>query len=149
MKKILGIALVLGAGLLVAFSAPKEPTVQTVKEETVGIKFSNLTYEEALKLSQQTGKPIFIDCYTVWCGPCKMLSAKTFTDAEVGKFFNENFINLKVEMEKDADGPELARLFKVRGYPLLVFVNGKGEMLKQSYGYINPEQLLTLAKEVK
>lgn len=132
-----------------AFSTPKESIAQTVKEETAGIKFNSLTYDEAIKLSKQTGKPIFIDCYTVWCGPCKMLSAKTFTDPEVGKFFNENFINLKVEMEKDADGPELARLFKVRGYPLLVFVNGEGEMIKQSYGYINPEQLLALGKEVK
>ena len=76
------------------------------------------------------------------------MAKKTFTDPEVAKFFNENFINIKVEMEKDADGPELARMFKVRAYPTLLFVNGKGELIKQSLGYVTPEQLLTVAKEV-
>ena len=106
-----------------------------------------MTYADALKLSASTGKPIFVDCYTVWCGPCKYLAKNTFTNQEVGDFFNSNFINLKIEMEKDAEGPELARLFKVRAYPTLIFVNGKGELIKESLGYVTPEQLLAVAKE--
>lgn len=149
MKKIIGFALLLGAGALMAFTLPgtEVEQTQTVKEETAGIKFTDLTYEDALKLSKSTGKPIFIDCYTVWCGPCKILAAKTFTNEEVGKFFNENFINLKVEMEKDADGPNLARTFSVRAYPTLLFVDGDGKLVKQSLGYVTPEQLLAVAKE--
>lgn len=151
MRKIVGLMILVVAGIAMGFVFPKanDNNVETVaKADAVGIKFSDLTYEAALKLSQKTGKPVFIDCYTVWCGPCKHLSKNTFTNKEVGEFFNENFINLKVEMEKDADGPELARLFKVRAYPTLVFVNGKGELIKQSLGYVTPEQLLVVAKEV-
>lgn len=149
MKKIIGFALLLGAGTLMAFTLPgtKIEQTQAVKEEAAGIKFTDLAYEDALKLSKSTGKPIFIDCYTVWCGPCKILAAKTFTNEEVGKFFNENFINLKVEMEKDADGPNLAKTFSVRAYPTLLFVNGDGKLVKQSLGYVTPEQLLAVAKE--
>jgi len=62
--------------------------------------------------------------------------------------FNERFINLKVEMEKDPDGYELARLFGVRAYPTLLFVNGNGKLIKQSLGYITPEQLIALASEL-
>src|SRR5690606_13989780 len=135
----IGLTVLLGVGVIMAFSSPKELSEvaeqSTIKEEASGIKFSSLTYSEALKLSEKTGKPIFIDCYTVWCGPCKLLAKNTFTDAAVGSFFNETFINLKIEMEKDADGPELSRLFKVRAYPTLLFVDGKGELVKQSLGY--------------
>lgn len=149
MRKITGFILLLGTGLVMAFSFKGKEIVadRIVKQEAAGIKFSSLTYAEALKLSENTGKPIFIDCYTVWCGPCKYLAKTTFTDKAVGDFFNENFINLKIEMEKDAEGPELARLFKVRAYPTLLFVDGKGGLIKQSLGYVTPDQLLAAAKE--
>ena len=152
MKKLLGLSMIIGAiALSFSFTNTKyneKPTPVVANQEEVGIKFHQLTSEEALKLSKKTGKPIFIDCYTVWCGPCKMLSKNTFTDAKVGEFFNKNFINIKVEMEKDADGPELSRLFKVRAYPTLLFVNGKGELIKQNLGYVTPEQLLNVAATV-
>ncbi|HLU87530.1 MAG TPA: thioredoxin family protein [Taishania sp.] len=151
MKRIVGIIAIVVGGLTMAFnySSPEEKVVvNTVKQEDEGIKFQNLTYEDALKLSKRTGKPIFIDCYTSWCGPCKVMARKTFTDKEVGEYFNKNFINLKVEMEKDADGPELARLFKVRAYPTLLFVDGNGDLIKQSLGMIGPNVLMDLAKSV-
>lgn len=149
MRKIIGLTVLLGAAITMAFALPKDKqeVKQSVKQEAEGIKFSSMTYAEALKLSESTGKPIFVDCYTVWCGPCKYLAKNTFTNKEVGDFFNSNFINLKIEMEKDAEGPELARLFKVRAYPTLIFVNGKGELIKESLGYVTPEQLLAVAKE--
>lgn len=149
MRKIIGLTVLLGAAITMAFAFPKEKqeAQQSVKQEEVGIKFSSMTYADALKLSASTGKPIFVDCYTVWCGPCKYLAKNTFTNKEIGDFFNSNFINLKIEMEKDAEGPELARLFKVRAYPTLIFVNGKGELIKESLGYVTPEQLLAVAKE--
>lgn len=126
------------------FNNDKVNTNQISKDKT-GIKFQSITYAEALKISEMTGKTIFIDCYTVWCGPCKYLDKNTFSDEKVGEFFNANFINVKVEMELDQDGPELSRLFKVRGYPTLLFVNGNGELIKQSVGYVTPEQLLAVA----
>lgn len=149
MKKIIGLTFVLGVGLVMAFSLPKDVATKPLSvyvDVTPGIKFQNMTYAEALKLSEQTGKPIFIDCYTVWCGPCKLLDKNTFTNTELGQFFNENFINLKIEMEKDADGPELLRMFKVSGYPTLLFVNGKGEEMGKLMGYRSAEDLLMQAK---
>lgn len=150
MKRIFGVALLLGVGVLMAFTVPgvEAEQHQTLKQENSGIKFTDLSYDDALKLSETTGKPIFIDCYTVWCGPCKMLDARTFSNKEVGDFFNENFINLKVEMEKDEDGPRLARTFSVRGYPTLLFVNGEGKLVKQSVGFVSADQLLAVAKGV-
>lgn len=120
---------------------------EEVKQST-GIKFSNMSLEDAKKLSKKTGKPIFIDCYTDWCGPCKALSSKVFTDPAVGDLFNKKFINLKLEMEKTADGRQVGSTYKVRGYPTLLFINGNGEVEKMAVGYKTAEQLIQIARSV-
>lgn len=120
---------------------------EEVKQST-GIKFSNMSLEDAKKLSKKTGKPIFIDCYTDWCGPCKALSSKVFTDPAVGDLFNKKFINLKLEMEKTADGRQVGATYKVRGYPTLLFINGNGEVEKMAVGYKTAEQLIQIARSV-
>ena len=47
--------------------------------------FKWYTVNEALTLQAQTGKKMFIDVYTTWCGPCKMLDANTFSNTEIKK----------------------------------------------------------------
>ncbi|MDZ7846006.1 MAG: thioredoxin family protein [Owenweeksia sp.] len=55
---------------------------------------------EALQAAEEEGKPIFMDCYTTWCGPCKWMSANIFTQQEVGDYYNENYVCVKFDMEK-------------------------------------------------
>ena len=62
--------------------------------ETTNIEFFKGTFEEALAKAQAEEKLVFVDAYTVWCGPCKWMSKNTFTDAKVAEYFNENFINV-------------------------------------------------------
>ncbi len=50
-----------------------------------GIVFEQGTWKEVLEKAKQTNKPIFIDVYTSWCGPCKKMSKDIFPLAEVGK----------------------------------------------------------------
>lgn len=116
-------------------------------ETEEGISFRHMTFKEAKALAKKENKLIFIDCYASWCGPCKRMAATSFKDEEVGKIYNKNFINLKIDMEKDAEGPELARLFKIRAYPTLVFVNGEGKVVKQQVGAMNADGLIALAKQ--
>jgi thiol:disulfide interchange protein len=115
---------------------------------TAGITFKKKTFDEALKEAKKSGKLVFIDAYTDWCGPCKRMAATSFKDPKVGELFNENFVNLKVEMEKDADGPNLARKYSVRAYPTLLIVDGNGKLIKQSIGMKSSAQLIALANSV-
>jgi len=98
-------------------------------------------WEDALAQARKERKVIFVDAYTVWCGPCKMMSRNTFTDPEVGKFFNQNFINYKFDMEK-GDGPAFARKYQVNAYPTLLFINHKGELIHRAMGYKPPKPFL-------
>ncbi|MEN9401158.1 MAG: hypothetical protein RL632_2261 [Bacteroidota bacterium] len=147
MKKI---ALIAAVGFMaMAFvtsttSSPKD----TVVSEGAGIKFSKMSLEAAKKEALKTGKLIFIDAHTSWCGPCKKMAATSFMDAAVGELFNDNFINLKIDCEQDADGPEISRLYKISAYPTLLFIDGKGKSVKQAIGFKTEDQLVALGNSV-
>ena len=147
MKKILGI---LSVGLLVTLLAASFTESKESKNDgDTGIRFEKMTLAQAKKKAIETGKIIFIDCYTDWCGPCKRMAATAFKDDRVGKLYNSSFINLKVEMEKDADGPEIARMYQIKAYPTLLMIDGKGNLIKQAIGMQSADQLIALAKSVK
>jgi uncharacterized protein YyaL (SSP411 family) len=65
-----------------------------LKDEN-GIKFFNGTWKELLAEAKKQNKPIFMDVYTTWCRPCKVLDKDVFPNEKVGEFYNKNFINYK------------------------------------------------------
>lgn len=153
MKKILGIVLVfvlqIGVSHAAVLKMAGSKTISkyfTADSSEGGIQFFEGTWSEALEKAEADKKLIFMDAYAAWCGPCKAMSRKTFTDPTVGAFFNEHFINVKMDMEKGMDGPRLSRKFGLRAYPTLYFVNGKEEIVKQDLGYKDVKQLLALGK---
>lgn len=101
--------------------------------EAQGIEFFHGTFNEALEESEKTGKPIFMDAFAKWCGPCKKMAATTFKDESVGEYFNKNFINLKVDME-ESEGVSLRKKYPVSAYPTLFFIGGDGEIIHKIVG---------------
>lgn len=110
-----------------------------------GIEFKH-SWKEALSTAAKEKKLIFMDAYTTWCGPCKKLTKEVFPNEMVGAFFNENFINLKMDMEK-GEGLELAEKFDVNVYPTLLFVNAYGEVVHRTAGFHTADQLIDLGSK--
>ncbi len=110
-----------------------------------GIEFEHGTFSEALAKAKAEKKMVFMDCYTTWCGPCKMLAKKVFTQKEVGDFFNANFVNVKMDMEK-GEGVELAKKYNVKAYPTLLWLDGDGNIQHKSIGGGNAKMLVDIAK---
>lgn len=86
--------------------------------------------------------------YTDWCRYCNKMSSVTFKDANVVAEMNKNWAIVKVNAESKEQytangnaktGIELARAYKVTGYPTLVFFNTKGEVITTLPGYAGPE----------
>jgi thioredoxin 1 len=153
MKKILGLVLVLGVQMNVGHAAvlkmAGEKTVSkyfTEKSEEEGIEFFHGTWSEALKKAEEDNKLIFLDAYAAWCGPCKYMAKKTFTDPDVGAFYNQHFINFKMDMEKGTDGPRLSRKFGLQAYPTLYFINGKEEVVHKKLGFHEAKEFIALGR---
>lgn len=117
------------------------------KENKGGISFHQGTWEDALQLAEGNGKPIFLDISASWCAPCKMLKTKTFPNEEVGEFYNINFINVTVDGEK-GEGIRLAHKYKIKGYPSLIFIDSKGQLIAQTSGYHSPKQFIEIGKQI-
>jgi thioredoxin-related protein len=112
-----------------------------------GIAFFEGNWNEALEQAKKENKLIFLDVYATWCGPCKQLKANTFSNAEVGGLYNESFINVALDGEM-GEGKRIASLYKVRGYPSLLFIDGHGNVITRAVGYHNPSQFIRLGKNV-
>ncbi|MEM6771424.1 MAG: thioredoxin domain-containing protein [Bacteroidota bacterium] len=116
----------------------------SAQDAVVGMEFVEKPFDELLAQAKAEDKVIFIDAYTTWCGPCKMMAAKVFPQEKVGEVYNERFINAKFDMEK-GEGPGLAQRYSVMAYPTYLFVDGNGDIVHKGIGYIPAEEFLALA----
>ncbi len=114
---------------------------------TQGIEFFHGSFKEALAKAKETERVIFMDAYAQWCGPCKRMAATAFKDENVGKFFNDNFINMKVDWESP-EAAELRDKYSVSAYPTLFFIDENGKIVKQVVGGQTAESLLSIAKTI-
>lgn len=111
-----------------------------------GLKFYNGNWDALLAEAKKQNKPFFVDFYTDWCGPCKMMSRKTFTDGQVGTYGNTHFISYKTNAEQ-GEGEVLAVRYRIEGYPTIVFFNANGNEIGRWIGYADgPEFLRVLQK---
>lgn len=106
-----------------------------------GIVFFEGSWNDALAMARQKRKVIFVDAYTTWCGPCKMMNRNTFPDNKVGALFNAQFINVKLDMER-GEGIQFGNQYEVIAYPTLLFINHEGEVVHKVLGYRGPKELL-------
>lgn len=138
--------IVLFVAALVACTPNTKKTAADNGKNTKGIYFEkDSTLKDVLKKAEKADKLIFMDCYTSWCGPCKYLSGKIFTQKSVGDFYNKNFINVKFDMEK-GDGVNIAKKYGVRAFPTLLFLNSKGEVVHKSVGAGDEKMIINLGK---
>lgn len=110
------------------------------------INFEHISFEEALVKAREQNKLIFIDFYTVWCGPCKLMSNNIFTDSNVADLFNKEFINLKIDAEKEG-GVQVAKKYGVSAYPTLAFINAKGELMYKNVGALDVPKTIKMGQD--
>jgi len=138
------VQILLVAGLTI--TCIKYDHAPAIAKNPAHIVFIENSWDEALKQAALQKKYIFVDAYATWCGPCKMLKAQTFTDDKAAAFYNSNFVNVAIDMEKGR-GPELARQWQLRAYPTLIIFDSKGKPVLGTVGFINASELIRFGRE--
>ena len=110
-----------------------------------GIEFFKGSFDEVLKKAQTENKKIFIDFYTVWCGPCKLMSKEVFPDAEVGNYFNKKFVAYQINAEDKAFAAQVDK-YKIAAYPGLVITDAAGNMIAQQFGALDKGHFIKFAQ---
>jgi thioredoxin 1 len=116
------------------------------QDKKLGIHFFEGSWKDALARAKLENKCIFFDAFASWCGPCKTMDAKVYTNAKVAAYFNKKFICVRMDMEK-GEGPELAKKYtSIDGYPSLLFFASDGHVIKTVLGSRSAGTLIEEAK---
>jgi thioredoxin-related protein len=139
--------------LLLAFLLPLFAVAQK------GMKFEHgLTWTEIQAKAKAENKYIFMDAYTTWCGPCIRMAKDIFPLEEVGSFFNDKFLNVKVQLDstdKDndevkswyQDGHDIMVKYKVNAFPTYLFFDPNGKIVHRAVGASAPDKFIAKAKD--
>lgn len=111
-----------------------------------GIKFEDTNFSSILAKAKKENKLIFVDAYASWCGPCKLMVKNVFPQKAVGDYYNSNFVNAKIDMEK-GEGVDLAKKYNVKAFPTYLFIDGNGEVVHRTLGYVEEKDFIQFAKD--
>jgi len=99
-----------------------------------GTKFFEGSWKDALELSKEKHKLIFVDAYTTWCKPCRRMKNEILPAKKVGKFMNQNFINLSIDVNT-WNGLVFSLFYDVRSYPSYFYIDPNGKIIHKESGF--------------
>lgn len=144
-KKVLSYALAAALILPVSIATaksmamPRVQQTQASEDNTKGTQFFKGTFAQALAKAKQENKKLMVDCYTLWCGPCRYMATNVFPNDTLGKFMNEHFVCVKLDMEH-GEGPERNKIFHVKAYPTFIFFDADGKEMNRFEGMAYQEE---------
>lgn len=137
--------IILAALITLNFGMPLKDSNEP-PEDSEGIVFAKGSWDEIKQMAKEQNKVIFVDAYAVWCGPCKWMDKNVFPDAQVGAYYNSNFINYKFDMEK-GEGRKFAQDYRIRSYPTYLFIDGDGKEIHRVVGSRSADQFVDVGRK--
>lgn len=111
------------------------------------IQFLNISIDDALKKSNAENKPIFLYVMMI-SGPCKKLEKGAFSDVELGKYYNEKFINVNFDLFGRNLTKEFIVKYEITTTPTLLYINLDGSLIHKFDGARTVFNFLSVAKQI-
>jgi thioredoxin:protein disulfide reductase len=108
-------------------------------------------YQAALERAKSEQKPVLVDFGASWCGACKELEAKTFSDPRVVRE-GERFIPVRIDLSPGKTSSEKQQLlanYEQRGLPLVVLHKPTGEVAARVTSFVEADEFLHLMRAVR
>jgi len=138
--------------LLLLFSVSACSPKMQPKSETASLyAFDFVDSEQLMPVLAQAkaaNKFVFVDFYTTWCLPCRIMEEEVFTDKDLAGFINKHFISYRVDAEK-GNGVNLATIFDIKAYPTLLFLDADGQVLVRREGAASQTLFRQLAEQTQ
>lgn len=125
-----------------------------------GIQFEHeLSWKEIKAKAKAENKFVFVDGWTTWCGPCIYMAKNIFPQESVGIFFNQNFINVKMQLDTSAkdddavkshyqDAHDLMTTYHINVFPTYLFFDPSGKLVHRGVGSsVEPSEFIAKAKD--
>lgn len=100
--------------------------------------------KEAFDLAKKLDKPVLLDLSAVWCHWCHVMDTTSYSDPEIIKRINEDYIPIRVDTDQR---PDISERYNFGGYPTTAFLTPRGEVIVGGT-YIPPETLKRVLKQV-
>jgi tetratricopeptide (TPR) repeat protein len=144
------VAAPLAAALAALVALPVAAAAPASAAEKAGLTVPFLQgkpFAELLRKARAENKPLMVDMYAVWCGPCKLMDRTTFSDPAVGDWAKRNVIPVKIDAEK-GEGRKLAQRYMVASFPTVLFVDPSGQEIDRLVAVYPPAPFLSEAAAV-
>jgi thioredoxin-like negative regulator of GroEL len=124
----------------IAVTPPTEAQSDTPKTKELVAWRRDVTFAKLLEEAKAQNKPMMIDVYATWCGPCQEMDKSVYSRQDVADA-TAKFIAVKLDGER-GEGAEVHAKYNVVGFPTILFLHPDGTEIDRVFGGVNAEDFL-------
>jgi thioredoxin-related protein len=145
-KKLLTIIALLAIVVFVFYAVNATPIVSDNEWTYIGGMNWYQTYDEGSAVAKETGKPMLVYFWTIWCTYCEKMQVEVFPYPPVKEILQEDFVRIAIDMDINKED---TNRFNVQAPPHELFLDEKGAIITRVPGYVAEDTFLDLVIQVR
>lgn len=115
-----------------------------------GIRFGESDYNTVLEAAKTQNRNVLLYFTHPYCAPCKIMERTVFNQPDIIKLVEESSIPVKVDcVDEKPFARAIQKQFEVNRFPTLLIVDSAGNILDESNGFMDKEELAVFMQESK